>query len=105
MVKNLLAMWETWVQSLGREDILEEEIVTHSQYSCLGNSMDRGAWKAPAHGVIKKWDMTEQLISNSSSSNQLISDQQQSGTATLQGSTGETDLKTLGAEECRNEAT
>ena len=23
------------------------------QYSCLEKSMDRGAWKAPAHGVTK----------------------------------------------------
>ena len=26
------------------------------QYSCLGNSMDRGAWRATVHGVTK--DMT-----------------------------------------------
>ena len=30
MVKNLPAMQETWVQSLGREDPLEKEIATHS---------------------------------------------------------------------------
>ena len=29
-LKCLLAMWETWVQSLGREDPLEKEITTHS---------------------------------------------------------------------------
>ena len=29
MVKNLPAMQETWVQSLGWEDLLEEEITTH----------------------------------------------------------------------------
>ena len=29
-VKNLPATWETWVQSLGQEDALEEEIATHS---------------------------------------------------------------------------
>ena len=23
------------------------------QYSCLGNSMDRGAWRATVHGVTK----------------------------------------------------
>ena len=105
MVKNPPAMQEKRVGSLGREDPLEEGNGNLLQYSCLGNSMDRGAWKAPAHGVIKKRDMTEQLISNSNSSNQLISNQQQSSSATLQGRTGETDLKTLGAEECRNEAT
>ena len=30
MVKNLPAMQETWVQSLGWEDPLEEEMATHS---------------------------------------------------------------------------
>ena len=30
MVKNLPAMQETWVQFLGREDPLEEEMATHS---------------------------------------------------------------------------
>ena len=29
-LKHLLAMWETWVQSLGREDPLEKEMTTHS---------------------------------------------------------------------------
>ena len=30
MVKRLPTMWETWVQSLGREDLLEKEMATHS---------------------------------------------------------------------------
>ena len=30
MVKNLPAMWETWVQSLGQEDPLEKEMAAHS---------------------------------------------------------------------------
>ena len=25
------------------------------QYSCLENSMDRGAWQAMVHGVTKSW--------------------------------------------------
>ena len=25
------------------------------QYSCLGNSMDRGTWRAAVHGVAKSW--------------------------------------------------
>ena len=29
MVKNLPTMWETWVQSLGWEDALEEGMATH----------------------------------------------------------------------------
>ena len=30
MVKNLLAIQETWVQSLGQKDPLEKEMATHS---------------------------------------------------------------------------
>ena len=30
MVKNPPTMWETWVQSLGWEDTLEEGVATHS---------------------------------------------------------------------------
>ena len=30
MVKNLPAMWETWVRSLGWENVLEKGMVTHS---------------------------------------------------------------------------
>ena len=43
--KNLLAMKETRVQSLGWEDLLEKGMATHfNKYFCLVNSMDRGAW-------------------------------------------------------------
>ena len=44
MVKNLPAMWETWVQSLGQEDSPGEGNGNPLQYSCLENSMDGGAW-------------------------------------------------------------
>ena len=30
-------MQETWVRSLGQEDPLENEMATHSRYSCLEN--------------------------------------------------------------------
>ena len=52
-LKCLPAVWETWVQSLGREDPLEKEMATH--YSILGleNPMDRGAWWATVHGAAK----------------------------------------------------
>ena len=45
-VKNLLAIQETlepWVQSLGQEDPLEEEMANPLQYSCLENFMAKGA--------------------------------------------------------------
>ena len=31
MVKNLPAMWETWILSMGQEDPLEKGIATHSR--------------------------------------------------------------------------
>ena len=31
------------------------------QYSCLGNPMDRGAWRAIVHGVAKASYVTERL--------------------------------------------
>ena len=47
---------ETWDQSLGWEDPLEKEGHGNPlQYSCLENSMDRGAWWATVHGVTKSW--------------------------------------------------
>ena len=49
MVKNLPAMQETQVQSLGREDPLEKEMAP-LQHSCLENPMDGGAWWATVHG-------------------------------------------------------
>ena len=36
----LPTMWETWVQSLGREDLLEKEMATPLQYSFLENPID-----------------------------------------------------------------
>ena len=44
MVKNLPAMQESWVWSLGWENPLEERMATHFQYSCLENPVDRRAW-------------------------------------------------------------
>ena len=34
------------------------------QYSCLGDPMDRGAWRATVHGVTKESDTTERLSNN-----------------------------------------
>ena len=44
-VKNLLAMQETWIQSLGWEDPLEEDMATHSIILAWRIPMDRlQAW-------------------------------------------------------------
>ena len=53
-VKNLPAMQETQVLSLGWEDAPEEEDGNPFQYSCLKNLIDRGAWWATIHGVTKR---------------------------------------------------
>ena len=47
------------VTRLGRSS--GEENGNPLQYSCLENSMDRGAWRAIVHGVTKESDVTEQL--------------------------------------------
>ena len=54
-VKNLPAVLETWVRSLGWEDSLEEEMATHSSILVWKNAMDRGAWQATVRGVAESW--------------------------------------------------
>ena len=54
-IKKLPAMWETWVQSLGWEDPLEEGMATHSSILAWRIPMDRGAWWAVVHGVANNW--------------------------------------------------
>ena len=55
LVKNLPAMQETPVQSLGQEEPLEEGIVTHSSILAWRIPIDRGAWWATVPGVSKSW--------------------------------------------------
>ena len=53
-VKHLLTMWETWVQSLGWEDLLEKEMAPHS--STL-------AWKIPwMEEPGSLWSMESQRV-------------------------------------------
>ena len=52
-VKNPPAIREIWVQSLGWEDPLEEDMATHSSILAWRIPMDRGAWWAPVHGITK----------------------------------------------------
>ena len=54
-VKNLPAMWETWIPSLGREDPLEEGVATHCSILSWRIPVDRGAWWATVHGIAKSW--------------------------------------------------
>ena len=51
-VKNLPAVQETWIQSLCQEDPLEKGMGPTPVF-CLENSMERGAWWATIHGLIK----------------------------------------------------
>ena len=55
LVKNLPAMWDTWVRSLGWEDPLEKGLATTPVF-----------WPGEFHGLYSPWggkesDMTEQL--------------------------------------------
>ena len=51
--KNLPAMQETLVQSLGLQDPLEKGMETHSSILAWKIPMDKGAWQATVHGVTK----------------------------------------------------
>ena len=51
--KESPAMRETWVRSLGWEDLLEEDMATHSSILALRIPLGRGAWRATVHGVAK----------------------------------------------------
>ena len=47
-------MQETLVQSLGKEDPLEEGMATHSRILAWRIPMDKEAWWAKVHGVTKR---------------------------------------------------
>ena len=62
----LLVLQETQemrVLSQGQKDPLEEENGNPLQCSCLGNSMNRGAWWATVHGVVtsQTWLSTQHI--------------------------------------------
>ena len=58
MVKNLLAMRETWVQSLDKEDPLEKRMATHSSILSwrIPQTEEPGGYSPWGH---KESDMTE----------------------------------------------
>ena len=54
-VKNLPAMQETWVQSLGQEDTLEKGMATHSSILAWRIPWTEEPGGATDHGVAKSW--------------------------------------------------
>ena len=60
-VKNLPAVQETWIQSLGWEDPLEERMWQPTQYSCLGNSHGQKSLAGYSPWGHKESDTTELL--------------------------------------------
>ena len=59
MVKNPLAMWETWVRSLGWEDPLLEGMTTPLQYSWLENPHGHRSLVGYSPWGCKELNMTE----------------------------------------------
>ena len=65
MVKNPLAMWETWLQSLGREDPMEKGIATHSSTV---------AWRIPRREEPGElWSMGSQRVGHDCMTNISLS--------------------------------
>ena len=60
MVKNLPAMQETWVQSLGQEDPLEKGMATHSNILAWRIPWTEEPGRLQSIG-LQESDMTEQL--------------------------------------------
>ena len=61
MVKSPPAMQETWFQSLGRENPLEEGVSTPLQYSCLENLHGQRCLVGYSSWGRKELNTTEQL--------------------------------------------
>ena len=58
MVKNPLAMQESWVQSLHLEDPLEKKMATHSSILVWEIPWTETSWWAAVLGTEKVLDMT-----------------------------------------------
>ena len=53
MVKHLPVMQETWVLSLGQEDLLEKGMAKHSIILAWRIPLDGGSWRAIAQSVAE----------------------------------------------------
>ena len=76
MVKNLPAVWENWLQSVGWEDPLEKGMATHSsvpawkipwtedpgRLQSMGSQRVRHDWVAATHSLFTSWATREALI-------------------------------------------
>ena len=60
MPKHIPAVWETWVQSLGQEDLLEKEMATHSSILAWKIPWTEDPGRLQSRG-FKESDMTERL--------------------------------------------
>ena len=65
MVKNLSAMQEMQVWSLGREDCQQEQMAIHSSILAWEIPWTEEVWQTIVHGVAKGSDTTEQLMTRS----------------------------------------
>ena len=57
MAKDLPAKQETWLQSLGEEDLPEKEMATHISI-LLGKAHGQRNLQVTVHGITKELDMT-----------------------------------------------
>ena len=57
-VKNLPAMQEMWVRSLGQEDPVEKEMTAHSNILGWESPINRGARRTTVHEVAEESDTT-----------------------------------------------
>ena len=73
LVKNLPAMREAWVRSLGWEDPLQKGTTAHS-CSGLENFMGRRAWQATVYGVTKSRTRLSDLHSLTSGHRNFVND-------------------------------
>ena len=66
VLKNLSAMQETQVWSVGQEDLLEKETAAHSRYSYLGKSQGQrslAGYRLCGHKTVRNYFTIKQRLS------------------------------------------